>query len=74
VRLSGVERSSVFNAYSRAGTGWERTPWHATQRAAPALDECGHHVAPMADWRRSWTILRFRPSLLSVMLASEAAL
>ena len=68
MRLSGVERSSVSNAYSRADTGWERTRWHATQRAAPALDECGHHVAPMADWRR------FRPSLVSVMLASEAAL
>jgi hypothetical protein len=74
VRLSGVERSSVSNGYSRADTGWERTPWHATQRAAPALDECGHHVAPMVDWRRSWTILRFRPSLLSVMLTSETAL
>jgi len=45
-----VERSSVSNADARAGTGRERTPWHATQPAAPALDECGHHVAPMADW------------------------
>jgi len=30
VYLTGMEHSPT----SATGTGWERTPWHATQRAA----------------------------------------
>ena len=34
---SGIEHSPT----SATGTGWERTPWHATQRAAPgSFDLC----------------------------------
>jgi hypothetical protein len=39
---TGMEHSLT----SATGTGWERTPWHATQRAAAARDEeCNEALA-----------------------------
>jgi hypothetical protein len=38
---SGLERSPT----SATGTGWERTPWHATQRAAREVLRAGGHLS-----------------------------
>jgi hypothetical protein len=35
---TGMEHSPT----SATGTGWERTPWHATQRAAWETLDCAH--------------------------------
>jgi hypothetical protein len=35
--LSGIHEKTnpfLYSPTSATGTGWERTPWHATQRAA----------------------------------------
>jgi hypothetical protein len=41
---TGMEHSPT----SATGAGWERTPWHATQRAASMPASTGEEVAPSA--------------------------
>jgi hypothetical protein len=41
---TGMEHSPT----SATGTAWERTPWHATQRAASMPASTGEEVAPSA--------------------------
>ena len=58
---TGMEHSPT----SATGTGWERTPWHATQRAAwEALKEGGNEQRLVSKGLSAWPLRLWDAPLL----------